>query len=78
MLKPEQVEPLLYDLCVKYGFCLHPDDQEKLTNDPRDTIDGFTDAVYLAEGADRDSHPKARRVYELVRARVAEAFAQNQ
>ena len=71
----DEVRKLLYDLCVKYGFCLPPAEQEKLTNDPPDTVDGFTDAVYRAEGMDpHDARPSAQRLREVVRAHVAETF----
>ena len=46
----DQIESLLYDLCVAYGFCLPTAEHEKLIEEPPGTVDAFTDAVYRAEG----------------------------
>jgi hypothetical protein len=71
----DQIESLLYDLCVTYGFCLPPEDNERLVNEPPGTVDAFTDAVYRAEGMDPfEATPRARQLREKVRARVAETF----
>jgi hypothetical protein len=71
----DQIESLLYDLCVTYGFCLPKTENEKLVDEPPGTVDAFTDAVYRAEGMDPlDATPRARQLHEKVRARVAETF----
>jgi hypothetical protein len=71
----DQIESLLYDLCVTYGFCLPETENEKLVDDPPGTVDAFTDAVYRAEGMDpSDPTPRLRQLHEKVRARVAETF----
>ena len=62
---------LLFDLCVKYGFCLPPADSERLMNDPPPDADAFTDAVFIAEGMDPYGNLPLRR---LVKARVAETI----
>lgn len=46
------VDKLLNDLCVIFGYCLDPDDQQRIIADPPQTIDAFTDAVIVAEGLD--------------------------
>jgi len=75
MLTQAQVELLLYDLCVTYGFCLPPKEQTKLIAEPPETVDGFTDAVYRAEGMNpSDPSPRGRRLREEVRARIAQTF----
>jgi hypothetical protein len=43
---------LLVDLCAKLGYCLPPDDQRRIADDPPETVDAFTDAVVSAEGLD--------------------------
>lgn len=43
---------LLSDLCVTLGYCLPPEDQERIIHDPPTSVDTFTDAVVKAEGLD--------------------------
>jgi hypothetical protein len=43
---------LLYDLCVRLGYCLPPEDQQRIIDDPPASVDAFTDAVIVAEGLD--------------------------
>jgi hypothetical protein len=33
---------LLDDLCAKLGYCLPPDDQRRIVDDPPDAVDAFT------------------------------------
>jgi len=63
---------LLAELCVDLGFCLPPEDQERLRDSPPTTIDAFTDAVFLAEGMDPLAHPQLRK---QVRERVTKYFS---
>jgi hypothetical protein len=72
MLSPTELEWLLYDLCVKYGFCLKPDEYRRLCADPPSEVTAFTDAVYRAEGLDPTTAD--RRVYRLVHDAVERAF----
>jgi hypothetical protein len=72
VLSPTELETLLYDLCVTYGFCLPPDERQKLCSDPPQDVTAFTDAVYRVEGLDPAT--ANRRVYELVRTTVERAF----
>jgi hypothetical protein len=51
-LSPGRVESLLYDLCVKYGYCLPPGANRRLINSPPKTIDRFLDVVITIEGLD--------------------------
>jgi hypothetical protein len=68
------VDKLLNDLCVVYGYCLPPDDQQRIIADPPHTIDSFTDAVILAEGLDPVLMGTARR--RELRRMVAAAFGE--
>jgi hypothetical protein len=53
MPKPEtRVEALLWDICVRYGFCLRPDDMEALIAAPPPDVNSFVDAILVAEGMD--------------------------
>lgn len=55
------VERLLTELCVDLGFCLSPADQMKLQNGPQQGVDGFTDAVLMAEGLNPAFEKQLRR-----------------
>lgn len=70
-LSSSQVGALLHDLCVAYGFCLPPQENERLKAEPPIGADAFTDAVFVAEGMDPWGDLHLRR---LVRNRVAKAF----
>jgi len=60
--KPEtRVEALLYDLCVTYGYCLPPNEQEALLSNPPQDVDSFVDAVLVAEGEDLSLFDKQMR-----------------
>lgn len=48
----QDVDDLLYVLCVDLGFCLPPDERTRLCAAPPPGIDAFTDAVLVAEGLD--------------------------
>jgi hypothetical protein len=67
-----RVDRLLAELCVELGFCLPPEDRERLRDSPPSTIDDFTDAVFIAEGMDPLVHPQLRK---QVKERVAEHFS---
>jgi hypothetical protein len=62
-LKPAtRVEALLYELCVTYGYCLPPNEQEALEADPPTDAYAFVDAVLIAEGMDpslADKHARS-------------------
>jgi hypothetical protein len=69
---PGELESLLYHLCVKYGFCLKPDEYRRLCADPPTEVTAFTDTVYRAEGLDPAT--ANQRVYRLVHGAVEQAF----
>ncbi|MFD7702901.1 hypothetical protein [Streptomyces caelestis] len=46
------IRELLHELCVDLGFCLPPHEQRRLREAPPADADGFTDAVFTAEGLD--------------------------
>src|SRR4051812_38407323 len=70
-LSSARVRVLLDDLCVTYGFCLPGAEYERLRGEPPEDVDGFTDAVFVAEGMDPWGDLHLRR---LVKARGARAF----
>ena len=47
-----QVERLLQDLCRDFGVCVWPDTLPQLMEALPTGVDGFTDAVFRAEGCD--------------------------
>ena len=75
MLNGREAEILLSLLCTKLGFCLPPDRENKLIENPPATIEDFTDAVFRAEGLNPE-HAE-RQLYRQVRDKVAEAFEQH-
>lgn len=72
MLNSAEVESLLSKLCIDLGFCLPPEDEEHLRENPPSDVDTFTDAVFLAEGL--DPQHADRHLYRRVREVVWEAF----
>ena len=72
MLTQHELDRLLTTLCVRNGFCLPPDAENKL----RDVIPSgpvaFTDAVFTLEGLDHSTAD--RRLYRAIRAVVEAAF----
>lgn len=72
MLTPVRVEKLLDRLCVDLGFCLPPDDDRRLAENPPSDVRSFVDAVFTAEGM----HPEMadRGLYRQVTKVVPEAF----
>lgn len=56
-----EVQQLLYELCVDLGFCLPPQEQQRLREAPPADADDFTDAVFEAEGMDPGRHEQLRR-----------------
>jgi len=57
---------LLYELCTKLGYCLPPEAQQRLMEDPPLDPEAFSDAVLLAEGLDPRIHD-AVDVRDMVR-----------
>jgi hypothetical protein len=55
------VQRLLDELCTKLGFCLPPDEQRRLLESSPREVDGFTDAVFRAEGMGDVHDPRLRR-----------------
>src|SRR5436190_21244202 len=73
-LNEPQTKALLYELCVRLGFCLPPADQRRLEREPPVEVETFADAVYAAEGADPHAHPHIRKqVCECIAAHFAKA-----
>ena len=72
VLTPPEVEKLLRDLCVRLGFCLPPDEQQRLETSPPADVRSFTDAVFVAEGLDPET--ASRNLYRQVGDLVTDAF----
>jgi hypothetical protein len=71
-LTQHQVTSLLQILCIDLGFCLPASVAEQLESNPPRTVEGFTGAVFRAEGL--DPALADRRLYDQVRRVVAGAF----
>src|SRR5260370_6446383 len=54
-LDRNQVGFLLSTLCEKLGYCLPPDERERLISNPPVTVYEFTEAVIWADGEDPDA-----------------------
>lgn len=65
---------LLNDLCVRLGYCLPPEDQREIVNNPPTSVDAFTDAVIVAEGLNPFLMATEQR--QEVRRMVAAAFGE--
>lgn len=62
-----RVQQLLDELCVRLGFCLPPEDNDRLCESPPANAAAFTDAVIAAEGMGDMSNTSLRRqVREVV------------
>jgi hypothetical protein len=72
-LDQAEVETLLSDLCVRYGFCLPSDEHDRLLANPPQEVGAFVDAVFIAEGLNPETADKG--TYRAVRDRVAASFA---
>jgi len=71
MLSQREVEFLLDEVCTKLGFCLSPQDRERLQLAPPPSPEEFATAVLLGEGLDPRSE---RRHYAEVLAIAQRAF----
>lgn len=68
------VAKLLNDLCIQLGYCLPPDDRQRIVSNPPASVDAFTDAVVKAEGFDPLLMATEQR--QQVRRIVAAAFGE--
>jgi hypothetical protein len=74
-LSQPEVESLLSDLCVGYGFCLPSEEHDRLLANPPQDVLAFVDAVFIAEGLNPQTAD--RNTYRAVRDRVAASFARS-
>ena len=74
-LDQPELESLLADLCVGYGFCLPSIEHDKLLATPPQDVIAFVDAVFIAEGLNPET--ASRSTYHAVRDRVATSFARS-
>jgi len=65
-----KLEALLDKLCTELGFCLAPQEREKLTAHPPESARAFADAVFSAEGLNPELAD--RHLWRQVRDRAAE------
>ena len=72
----DEVDQLLYELCVGWGFCLPPADNRRLREDPPLDADAFTDAVLAAEGYGDMAYTDTRRMVHDVVDRHMRTWAQ--
>ena len=72
MTRAAIVERLLDQLCVDLGFCLPPRARARLSKTPPEGVEAFTDAVFNAEGLNRETANK--HLWRQVRDRVAKCF----
>jgi hypothetical protein len=70
-LTAKEAYDLLSDLCVGLGFCLSPDENERLIATPPAEPEAFAKAVFLAERLDPSSD---EALYQQVLERVIKAF----
>ena len=75
MLSADETMQLLYDLCIRLGFCLPPETEPWLAKSPPDDIDEFTRGVFRLEGLDPVTADQ--QLYQDVRDMVANAFRQH-
>jgi hypothetical protein len=66
------VRRLLDRLCAQLGFCLPPEAQQRLTEDPPADVESFADAVLVEEGLDPTTTD--RHLYRQVRDVIADSF----
>ena len=76
MLSEPEAHKLLYDLCVRLGFCLPPEVQLRLKEHPPPDARSFTDAVFAAEGLAPETAD--RHLYRQVRDMVAAAYRRSE
>jgi hypothetical protein len=72
MLKESEVTSLLSKLCIDLGFCLPPEDENRLIENPPTSVQEFTDQIFRAEGL--NPQYAERHLYRQVRDKIAEAF----
>ena len=65
------METLLLELCTELGYCLTPNDHERLLQMATDDVDVFTRAVLDAEGLEE---PFDKSQWASVRSLVARHF----
>jgi hypothetical protein len=73
VLDRDEVWFLLKTLCEQWGYCLPPQEHERILNNPPLTVYEFTDEVFVADGEDPSSADK--KILNDVRTVVAAAFA---
>jgi hypothetical protein len=75
VLGRDEVWFLLKTLCEQWGYCLPPQEHERILNNPPLTVYEFTDEVFVADGEDPSSADK--KLLNGVRTIVSAAFAKS-
>jgi hypothetical protein len=70
----KELQSLLDELCVDLGFCLPPDDQQRLVSADYYDACQFTDEVFCAEKMNPDEHLHLKR---QVRQRFTDRFGKS-
>ena len=65
-LSKKAVGHLLDDLCVTLGYCLPPNEQERIINDPPKNPRQFSEEVMEVEGVGAGDPQMFGEVYEIV------------
>ncbi|BEP14367.1 hypothetical protein acdb102_26780 [Acidothermaceae bacterium B102] len=65
--------PLLYDVCVRLGYCLPPEQWDALMADPPLDVDAFAEAIFIGEGMESPREADTH-TWRTVRALVEQHF----
>jgi hypothetical protein len=71
-VSPDEARRVLGILCTKYGFCLPPLWDARLTKNPPNSVAKFTDTVIRAEGLNPSAVETS--LYQAMYAEVQQAF----
>jgi hypothetical protein len=74
-IAPQDAKILLDSLCRAYGFCLTPLWSARLTNYPPQSVQKYTDTIFLAEGL--DPRTADSDLYKSILSEVREAFSRS-
>ncbi len=72
MLSDREVRFLLEELCIQYGFCLPPEENERLVANTPSDAESFALAVFRTEGL--EPAPSHRRLFQEVLAHLERAY----
>lgn len=73
-LDPNEVYGLLCRLCIRFGFCLPPEEIERLCLNPPAGVEEFTEVVLSAEGY---SYTRSDELCRAARDEVERSFVEH-